>query len=225
MFPSLFLPTSVGGDVVRAMALAAAEAGSAPDARSRATVSVLADRGTGILAMSWIAWVAVGFAPPGFPGEGRAGISTVAALLTAGFLAPFFVRPRLPRGAFWQSVLGCWAHPRGLWSSVLLAGAFQVLLCCIYVLLARALGLELPVGFCFLACPIVSLAALSPITLNGLGERAVALTLLFSLVHVGADQAVAFGLTWTAMTTAAALLGGLVLLLSSGGEPRANGRS
>ena len=62
MFPSLFLPTSVGGDVFRSIALGRA-GGARPQERAEpirptaaAVLTVVADRGTGVLAMVWIAW-------------------------------------------------------------------------------------------------------------------------------------------------------------------------
>jgi glycosyltransferase 2 family protein len=210
MFPSLFLPTCVGGDVFRAVALA--RRGSGVDA----TVTVLADRGTGLLALIWIGAVACAALPSAQIPALKAGTFTACALLTAGFILPFFFRPRIPgRGAFGR-VLKYWDQPRLLLVSLAASLVFQGLVGLIYILLGQALGLSVDPRFYFVLCPIVSLAAMLPISLNGLGIREAVLAALFPIAGVSIDRAVAFGLTWTAMVALAALAGGALLLLDSG---------
>ena len=82
----------------------------------------------------------------------------------------------------------------------------------IYVLIGQALGLGIGVAFYFVLCPLVSIAAMAPVSINGLGVREATLAALFPLIGIGAARAVAFGLAWTAMVTLADLLGGLALL-------------
>ena len=207
MFPSLFLPTSVGGDVFRTLALARGGGD-----KVNATVSVLADRGTGLLAMVWIAAIA-SFVDPTFQHHALAArtIFGLCAALSVGFVLPFFIRPAFARKGFLAKVLVCWDQPTQLLQAVGVSFAFQLSVCLIYILLGRALELPVDPRFYFLLCPIVSVAAMSPITINGLGERVAALVYLFGLVHVGAIQATVFGLAWTALVTLASLVGGLVL--------------
>lgn len=216
MFPSLFLPTTVGGDVYRTVALAQQDG-----RKVEAGVSVLADRGTGVLAMSWIAALACLLMSGDIPVMGERAIFWICGALTLGFVIPFFFRPAFAKRGLVGKALACWDHPGALMVSVGAAFLFQASVGLIYVFLGRALGLDLPTSFYFLLSPLVSLAAMSPITINGLGERTAALVLLFQLQHVGADRAVAFGLAWTGMSTLAALFGGLVLLVDrqTGGEP------
>lgn len=217
MFPSLFLPTSVGGDVFRAVALARGGGD-----KVGATVSVLAGRGTGVLAMVWIATLAYLAAPTmRLPAIAEDGLYALCAALTLGFAAPFLYRPRFARRGFLAKVMACWDQPGLLLTSLGLAFVFQALLGVIYIFLGEALGLRVHPVFYFFLCPVVSLAAMSPITINGLGVREAALVVLFPMVHVGGDRAVAFGLEWTGMVTLAALFGGAVLMLAAeaGGEP------
>ncbi|HEU4752450.1 MAG TPA: lysylphosphatidylglycerol synthase transmembrane domain-containing protein [Armatimonadota bacterium] len=203
MFPSLFLPTSVGGDIFRALALGGSED------KQGATVSVLADRGTGVLAMSWLAALSVTLRPQG---AFTAVLQGLSIALTAGFLLPFAFRSAAPRNRFVARVLECWRQPTLLLATVAMSLLFQLLVCGTYLVLGSALRLPVEPLFYLYLCPIVSVAALSPITLNGLGERVAALVLLLGLVGVGADQAVALGLAWTGMVAAASLCGGVVLL-------------
>lgn len=215
MFPSLFLPTSVGGDVFRAVALVRGGSAAPGGDKVAATVSVLADRGTGVLAMVWIAALA-SFIQPSlrFPVWATEALYVLCGSLTLGFLAPFFYRPAFARRGLPGRALACWDHPPTLLASLAAAFLFQLLLCVIYVLLGRALGLPVDAPFYFLLCPVVSAAAMSPVTVNGLGVREAALVALFPRVGIGAEQAVAFGLAWTGMVTLASLGGGLVLLLA-----------
>jgi glycosyltransferase 2 family protein len=107
-----------------------------------------------------------------------------------------------------------WERPGTLLLSVAIALVFQAMLGCIYLLLGQSLSLPVPPAFYFVLCPIVSLAALSPITLNGLGERVAATVILLSLLRVEHGRAVALGLAWTGMVTVASLCGGAVLFFA-----------
>lgn len=211
MFPALFLPTTVGGDVFRAVAL------SAESDRSGAIVSVLADRGTGVLAMTWIAALAAASLPANaLPGAARTTIYCLCGVLTGGFLVPFFIRPARFRRGLAARVLSCWDRPPALLAALGAAFVFQVLACVVYVLLGTALGLRVSPAFYFVLCPIASLAAMSPVTINGMGERTAALVLLMALEGVSRDRALALGLGWTALAALTSLIGGLVLMLAGG---------
>lgn len=216
MFCSLFLPTSVGGDVFRALALAR-PAGSPTDGKAArgdkagATISVLADRGTGVLAMAWIAAMAAGASAVPLH-QWRAALYLFCAVLTLAFVIPFCYRPRFARRSFMGRVLACWDYPARLLAAVGAAFLFQSLLGVIYVFLGQALGLRIDVKFYFLLCPLVSIAAMAPVSINGLGVREATLVALFPMVGVGADRAVAFGLAWSGLVTLADLFGGIALL-------------
>jgi hypothetical protein len=228
MFPSLFLPTSVGGDLFRMVALTQADA---RHDRGGAMVSVLADRGTGVLAMACIASLAAASGgAAGLPPAMSKTIYTLFGGLCLLFALPFAARP-LPVWEKWVTrargnprtsklhaaaaqVLICWERPGALLLAVGLSFVFQALMGGIYLLLGRAIGLPAPPQFYFIAAPIASLAALSPVTINGLGERMAALVVLFAAVGMQRGQAVVFGLEWTALAMLAALFGGAVLLVS-----------
>ena len=210
MFPGLFLPTVAGGDFCRIVAL-----GRDGD-RVNATVSVLADRGTGVLALVWIAAV-LSLADPVFHrfADLNEAIYLLCGGLSAAFLAPFLLRRWLHPKGLPARALACWDDPRRLFSSLALAFVFQLLLCVLHWFIGQAMGLPVPPTFYFVLCPVVSVAAMSPMTLNGLGERFAALVILFSLAHIGRSEAIAFGAAWAAMVTVSALIGGLVLLTAS----------
>jgi glycosyltransferase 2 family protein len=208
MFASLFLPTSIGGDMFRTLTLARREGDSVG-----ATVSVLADRGLGALAMVWIAALALTL-DPGIRSLGAATsvIYALCGVLTVGFLMPFIVQPEIARLPFVRRVMACWSRPTTLVGALGIGFAFQCLAGLVYWMLGRALGVPVGPTFYFLLSPVVSIAELSPVTPNGVGERTVALVALFHLIGVGSEWAVGLGLAWTAMVLLAALGGGAVWL-------------
>jgi glycosyltransferase 2 family protein len=218
MFCSLFLPTSVGGDVYRVLALAGPGTARARGKdRLGATVSVLADRGTGVLAMVWIAALAASVSSVPLPRWATLALCLVCAALTLGFAIPFWYRPRFARSGFLGRVMACWDSPRLLLAALGAAFLFQALLGVIYILIGQALGLEIDFRFYFLLCPLASIAAMAPVSINGLGVREATLAALFPLIGIGAARAVAFGLAWTATVTLADLFGGIVLLCLDAG--------
>ena len=210
MFPALFLPASIGGDVVRAASLTQAGRDGA-----RATVSVLADRGTGGLALVWIATVALSLSPLSqrLPGV-MAALCGLCAALTVAFLIPFGYRPEASRWALVRHVMACWKQPRVLLAALVLGFLFQLADCAVHVLLGQALGLPIAPVFYFVLCPLAAVASMSPVTLGGLGERAAAPVLLLTSLGVREDLAVAYGLANSALMTLAALCGGGVLLVA-----------
>jgi uncharacterized membrane protein YbhN (UPF0104 family) len=210
MFPSLFLPTVVGGDVFRVVALARGERD-----KLGATVSVLADRGTGVLAMVWIAAAALLLYPSiRLPGPATPVIWWLAGVMTFLFFLPFVWRPPFLRRGLIGKALQCWDSPRVLFLAVGQAFVFQALLCLAHWLLGAALQVQVPPEFYLVLSPVVSVAAMSPMTISGLGERVAALVLLFGLAGVPKEQSLAFGLAWTGMATLAALVGGAVLFFA-----------
>ena len=214
---SLFLPTGIGGDVFRAISLA-----QGTGHQARATLSVLADRGTGVLSLIWIAAGAAALLPqaPSLPGTLYQGLFAAGAVSTVGFVGPFFLRGRMRLGkrlGFW---LACWDEPRGLLRALALAFVFQFLLGTIYLLLGVALSLPLDVGLYYVVGPLASLAAMIPFSLNGIGERAAATVFLFTMAGVPEERAVAFAMSWVALSTISAMIGGLILLVGRGATTR-----
>ncbi len=210
MFPSLFLPTVVGGDVFRVVALSRGEKD-----KLGATVSVLADRGTGVLAMVWIASAALLLYPTlRLPSPAKEVILWLSAILTLLFFLPFLWRTAVLRRGMMGKALQCWEQPRVLLVAVGQAFVFQALLCLAHWLLGTALRVPVRPEFYLVLSPVVSVAAMSPMTISGLGERVAALVLLFGLAGVAREQSLAFGLAWTGMATLAALFGGAVLFFA-----------
>ena len=213
MFMNLFLPTSVGGDVGRALTLAGGRRGF-----RAAVVSVLADRGTGLLALSWVALGAERWlGDVGLPPLIRYSIWGLAAALTGGCLLPFLA-PRLLDGLGETMRLAnrCWRDPGAFLGAVGIALAFQLGLGAVYAVLGAAMGLGQPWGYYFLVSPLAALASMVPVSIFGLGFREGALVYLFGLRGVGREEALGFAVAWLALVTLLSLLGGLVLATTGG---------
>jgi uncharacterized membrane protein YbhN (UPF0104 family) len=204
MFFGLFLP-SVGGDVVRVVYL---DGGAGR--RRAALLSVLADRALGLAVLLAVAWVALLLSTQGVPGWLHdavwltllGGVAAGAALLWLQRWAPS-----------WRSVRAlrelCTLYGRH--SCLAWALALSVLLqighIAVVALLGAALDLSLPwQAYCFVV-PLVSLATLAPITINGIGVREAAMVMLLAPWGVSESMAVLLVFLWFITFTLASLAG------------------
>jgi uncharacterized membrane protein YbhN (UPF0104 family) len=226
MFFNLFLPTIVGGDAVKAVLLAR-ETG----APARATMSVFMERNTGLCALLLIALVTAYFAPP----VALYGISlvTLTWLLAAGYVAANIVlfsphAYRIADRLIARSPLkGMRARAASLYeaatpytgaigvlvSAMLLSIVFQFIVIGVVFLSARALSLSIPLTAVAVFVPLVSLAGMVPVSVNGLGVREALYILLFGRIGVPAELAVSLALLYLGVTVVASLPGGIVYAL------------
>lgn len=231
MFFNIFLPTIVGGDAVKAILLAR-ETG----APARATMSVFMERNVGLFALLTIATAAAFVAPPvhvrGF------NLLQLTLLVLAGFVVANIVLANRPayrlvdylvamtplarirsRAASLYDALVPYRAAR--WRGLILAAAaqsflFQAVVILVVFLNANALGLSVPVAALAVFVPLISLAGMLPISVNGLGIREALYLLLFGRIGVPADAAVSMALLYFAVTLAASLPGGVVYALQRG---------
>jgi len=216
MFFSLFLPTSIGGDVVKAVRI-----GSSTQLRLLAGCSVLADRLTGLSALGVLVGTAV------ISRENRLGLPATAAVfggllmaVVAGFWLALAVLDRvhaaLPEGSardFVARLLPYRQRPSVVllavgWSfMVQLAGVAAV------VLVARSLGVFQPALVWLSVVPQVALWMVLPISIGGFGVRETALEYLLRDYGVATEAGVAIGLLWGVCTLVAGLVGGVLFLL------------
>jgi len=80
------------------------------------------------------------------------------------------------------------------------------------VLVARGLGLSVPITYFFLFVPLLAVIVSLPISLNGIGLREGAGVMLFGLVGVGRAEAFSLQITTYLVAVAVSLLGGLVVV-------------
>ena len=228
-FFSLCLPTSIGGDVWKAWRLA----GTANE-RLLAGCTVLADRLAGLTALLVI---------------GLAALAKQSFRLTAG--EALFLGGGLYFGALGAIYLGLAAlgwlgrrlwrwplvgdllfklvpfgrHPSVVWKAVTWGIVVQSLNVAAVVLLGRALALDLPMGAYAAAVPLVALATVLPISLNGIGVREGGMAWMLASYAVSQTEAATLGLLWTLVNMTSGLLGGVVYLVGRGNRAEPGARS
>ena len=215
-FFSLCLPTSIGGDVVKAYRMAATTRG-----RVLAGCTILADRLAGLAALGVIAVTAL------IRNQASLPLFTtllVGALLLAAVLLPAtFIISRLDRIAGFlpdhpalrgmvAGLLPYQRRPRLIASAILWSLLVQMGGALVVDAVGRSLGTDLPVSFWFAAVPLVSLAMVLPISIGGVGIREGGLAVLLAPYGVSSEKAVAIGLLWFLVTIVCGLVGGVMFL-------------
>jgi uncharacterized protein (TIRG00374 family) len=226
MFFNLFLPTIVGGDAVKALLLTR-ETG----APARATISVFMERNLGLGALLLIATVAAWQTPDVALG-GRS-LLTVTVALSAGFVAinAVLLSPHAYRLVDRLVTRGPLARLRGraaslydairpyrsAWRTVAatfgLSLAFQGIVIAVVFLNALALDQVFPLSAVAVFVPLISLAGMLPVSVNGLGVREALYLLLFGRIGASPEVAVSLALLYLAVIFVASLPGGLVYAL------------
>jgi len=226
MFFNIFLPTIVGGDAVKAIVLSR-ETGAA----GRATMSVFMERNVGLLALLTIAAIAVWYAPP----LRLLGLSLpmLVLVLLAAYVAANLVlaSPRAyaavdaivaftPLGGMRHRAsslydgLVPYRHHVGLLAiATALSFLFQAIVIGVVFLNARALGQSFSISALAVFVPLISLASMVPVTVNGLGVREALYVLLFGQLGASRDVAVSLALLYLAVTFVASLPGGIIYAL------------
>ncbi len=229
MFFNIFLPTIVGGDAVKAILLAR-ETG----APARATMSVFMERNTGLLALLTIATIAAWFAPP----VEVLGLSlfVLTLVLFGGFIAANLVladrrayrlvdyvigmtplsRMRSRASSLYEAIVPYRSDVPIVALGVALSFVFQVVVILVVFLNAKALDQSVPVAALAVFVPLISLAGMLPVSVNGLGIREALYLLLFGRIGVPPDVAVSMAVLYFAVTFVASLPGGIVYATQKG---------
>ena len=225
MFFNNFLPSNIGGDVVRIKDTAPA-AGS----KTLATTVVLVDRALGLTALlvvaatgAFAAWLTGTYVPGARWLWLACGVLVAAAILVIAM--PDFVSHLL---APVRALNKPWVTERAqrLEDAVLrfgkapavLAGAFggaivvQVTVVAFYLLTAKGLSVQLPTLLGAVLIPVSLAVQLAPISINGFGVREAVFAFFFRRFGLPADAAVALSLVSTGMVMGLSLVGGLLFV-------------
>ncbi|MDX8405516.1 MAG: lysylphosphatidylglycerol synthase transmembrane domain-containing protein [Mariprofundus sp.] len=215
MFASLFLPSTIGGDVVRGILLAKGEGRSGIGLSAAA--SVILDRVNGLYALLLILTICMAMV-------------TVPTLWWWGWLAlvigMWLTMPLLPRLTEWlpARLIKLKALPlrdkvfqRMWWQSMPVSFLFQLIIIQAHVLLGIAVGLEMPWAAYGVMVGLVAVVAMLPISLNGFGVREAGY--VGFAVYFGGDQAAAAAMAalWV-IVLAFSSLPGLYVLWRMGGH-------
>jgi glycosyltransferase 2 family protein len=219
MFFNLFLPTSVGGDVMRAWQLR-----SGDDRKLHALLSVFVDRASGLFVLLCLGLVGVLVSPVELPESVRRAVYVTGAAAFAGalgaiVLALFGQRFRWVRNL--SAVAKVYlANPRLIVSTTLLSVVVQAANVAIVWILSAALNLDVPMGYYVVAVPMVTLMTVLPISLNGIGVREGGMILFLSPLGVSDAAAVSLAVLWFMVFTASSLVGGVVYFMGDSSRPK-----
>ena len=225
LFGNVFLPSVVGGDVVRAgLGLKLARS------KSGLLLGSLADRLIDTIGLAGVAAVGALLVPTALDPSSRR-IFVGAGVIFAGLGLALLVILRLPiarRLSFKrrrqlvkvrQAVLALGRHPSRLVLALLLAMLLQALLISLNAWLGEAVGIHIALVVWLFVWPLAKIAALLPLTQGGIGVREGALVILLQPFGVSSASALATGLIFTAVVVSGGLLSGLLAYLLRGQRP------
>lgn len=214
MYMNLFAPSTVAGDIGRALLIGGQKR------KTLAFTTVLADRGLGFIALSWIGALAI-LAQPGYRLPRllyyAAWVIPPATVLGWMLGPPLAVRLFSP-GNRWREMVErdlapYWRDVRLLGLTSLVAVLFHGMQIVTQVFLAWGLGIRAPAAFFFVFIPVVNIAGMLPISFSGIGIREYGYMYFLAKIGVARHTAVALGLLSSAVVLVAGLTGGLVFLL------------
>ncbi|MGH7803097.1 MAG: lysylphosphatidylglycerol synthase transmembrane domain-containing protein [Candidatus Binatia bacterium] len=213
-FFNVFGLGTVGGDVVRGLALAGPRG-----RRGLALNTVLADRVSGLMVLLAIALVSLLlFRNYDLP----APVYWTTLALSAGLLAGWRIAPRvLPlvfarENSFRRLVEHDLAPYWNDWALLRRVSALSALFhfsqIAAMALLASGLHLAIPATYFFIFGPLVNIFSSLPISVNGLGIREGGYVFFLTHVGVARESAIAFALLYFGIVLASGLIGGVIIL-------------
>jgi len=227
-----FLPSNIGGDVVRV------RDGSRITGSTAASLAVVGiDRILGFGALYVLAAAAFVLGGPVVREFAGARVVLAGLALLFGALAYIFFRPGTARAMMSASRLNRveWireqfeaaqgavhayrARMRTVWLAFAASLALQALAVWYYVAVARALRIPLSPSAAFLMVPLCSLLQAVPVSFNGWGLREGLFTVYFGQVGLPKESALAFSLVGAGLVVLLSLSGAVAWMGRTGAEP------
>ncbi len=200
-----FLPTSVGGDVVKAFKLAGST-GKKVDAVS----SVFMERLTGVLVLALISWG--GFLYYFWPRSVLVSLGLLAAGVMGIGLSPKLAKLHPLLEKFYNSVLSYRNEravlKKALWTSFVV----QVFAITTQYLVLVALGIKVSYLYCLFVVPIITVASMAPLSINGLGIQDGLYVFFFERASVMPTEVLAASFVYHTLRLASSLVGGFLYL-------------
>ncbi len=225
-FFNMFLPSSVGGDVMKMVLIA-------PDVTRRevAVSSVLMDRVIGLAVTIGVGLVAVLLLPRIWSEPAVIiTLSLAVAVFCVGVITIFnrelidFVGRIIP-GVIWnrvgplilrvhESLMVIGRSPRTLLETMGISVLRQIAICLSVYCAGLGFGLEIPPLAYFATVPIAVAITALPVAINGLGLQDNALIFLLATVGLSAPQALSLSIFLHALRNGIGLLGGLIFAVT-----------
>jgi uncharacterized membrane protein YbhN (UPF0104 family) len=224
MYLNLFAPSTVAGDIGRALFLAAGRR------RALALTTVIADRIIGLAALTLIGALAIAVLPgvplPRFT-------RWIAWLTPPSMFAGWMVLPKLaarllPPRHRWRRLVEkdlapYWNDRALLIRTMSVSAVFHLIQIGTQVALARALGLAVDARFFLVFVPIVNILGMLPVSFSGIGVREAGYWYFLKQLGADAESAVALGLLGSLIVLVTGLSGAPFFLLLQGGKVRESG--
>ena len=227
LFFNNFLPSTVGGDVVRMY-----DSWRLGNTKSDAVTVVLVDRFLGVIVLFCFALLALVFDEtvasevPFITAWVAAGLAGMGIATWLVLKIPVSITQRLSSaksgvmariGGILEKVHRSFQAYRQARSAVLRALGLSVLLqvnvVVHFILVARAVGIDVPAESMFLIIPVAVFIMMVPISINAIGVREAVFVFLLSLYGVQSVEALAFAWIAYSFTLLQGVLGGLVFAL------------
>ena len=222
MFFNNFLPSTIGGDFMRAKIIS-----NKRRRLSKVLVSVLFDRYLGIMALSFLALMGsvssmrLGY-PPTITIFGVSFFLFTLLITIIFFKYNLKLKERLFSDEidkfllnFYNSLRKYKKLSKGIINSVILSFIFQgiSILCTIFIV--KSLGLEISLGYLFLIIPLVSLFSMIPLSINGIGLREASYVFFFSKLNLSATSALTVSFLTFSILVIVSLIGGIIFTIKS----------
>jgi hypothetical protein len=229
LFGSLFLPSLIGGDLLRAalaMRMGKTKAG--------VLVGSLADRMIDLVGLVLLASTGALLVPQALDPARRWIFVWLGGAAILGVLVSVMVLRLLPIGRFSfrarrrivrfrRASRSMARRPRVVLGALVLGMSVQLIFMALNIALAAAFGLRLLFRAWLFAWPLAKLSAALPVTQGGIGVREAALAALLLPFGASAALGVAAGLAWDAIVISGALIGGLFSLVLGRPSPGLHG--
>lgn len=221
MFFNIFLPTAIGGDVVKTYYLYKFSGKG-----GNSLASVFLDRFTGFFAMVIIASVSLIF---GYGYVKGTYVPLFIVILSSMFFLSslvlwnkalhnwmlaiisriklFGINEKIE--SLYQSVMLYKGEPRVLLKAFGISFVIQLMSMTMFYLISKGIGMTVPIGYFFLFVPIAISISMIPISLSGLGLREGAFVYLFTKVGATDAQALSVSLVAFLVMVILGLIGGI----------------
>jgi len=228
MFFNNFLPTMVGGDIIKGLYLyRESKKGGV------SVASIFMDRYSGFSALIIITTIALitGYSLikdtglPGFLILLICGYTTASLIIWVGPLHSWamkilakihFYGINHKIDALYKTLMAYKGHKDILVKILLLSFMVQVGVIVGYYILAINLGIEVRLAYFFFFIPIATVITMLPISLGGLGIREGAFVYLFTMVGASKGQALSLSLIWYAVMVIVSMIGGVAFIKMGG---------
>ena len=224
LFGNTFLPSIVGGDVVRAgVALPAVRS------KSALVLGSLVDRVGDIVSLGAVAAIGAVLSPRALDASSRAVFVSLGVMLAVAGLVGLLLITRFPVRRLSFKVRRKLVHvrralrataqrPQAIVMAIAMGMLLQALLVVLNYVLGLTIGIDIPLYVWLFVWPLAKISGLAPLTQGGIGVREAAQVVLFAPFGVPGAMALAVGLVFEAIIIVGGLLGGAIAFALGRGD-------